>query len=859
MKIKLIILLIVCILITTVSADVTCSFINITTGPTGATGAQGPVGPMNQTPNMTAGPQGIQGIQGVKGDTGEIPDVTQVLFINGTRAMTGFFRMGGFNISNVLDPVYNQDAATKKYVDDHASNYNASYWTGTNYNASYWTGTNYNASYLTSTYNATYDAKSNYNASYVNKDGSVAMTGNLSMGSKYINSLISGGLGSDAVNKSYVDSQASNYNASYVEKSNTSYVLTNNGSYVLTTNASYVVTDGSRTMTGNLSMGSKYINSLITGGLGSDAVNKTYVDAQDSLSSNYNASYLTSTYNATYDAKPDSTYNATYDAKSNYNASYWTGTNYNASYLTSSYNATYDANSNYNASYVEKSNTSYVLTQNTSYVLVDGSRTMAGNLNLGSKQITSLITGTTGDTAVNKTYVDAGLPYVGVGNGSLVLTNNNSYVLANNGTYVQTGNTSYVLTNNATYVLTGGSRAMTGNLNLGSQQITALITGTTGDTAVNKTYVDAGLPYVGVGNGSLVLTNNASYVLANNGTYVQTGNTSYVLTNNATYVLVGGSRAMTGNLNLGSQQITSLITGTTGDTAVNKTYVDAGLPYVATGNGSLVLTNNNSYVLTNNGSYVLTNNNSYVRTSNTSYVLTQNTSYVLTNNASYVLTNNASYVLSNNASYFMVNGSRPMTANMSIGNFYIQNITSGTENGTVVNKSYVDAKSTVFGYATLMAGSAMVTTTTPTTMNQWETATNKNNYISLNFTDTGSEGAQWIIDFPADWNATAPVVFTPVWTAAEGSGTVNFTVAGKLFPNDAALDTALVNISYSVDTLITTGDVHVGPDTTGAAITSVASGGNTAIIRVVRDSTMDTLSGTAQLLGLRVKYIRTLA
>jgi hypothetical protein len=207
----------------------------------------------------------------------------------------------------------------------------------------------------------------------------------------------------------------------------------------------------------------------------------------------------------------------------------------------------------------------------------------------------------------------------------------------------------------------------------------------------------------------------------------------------------------------------------------------------------------------------------------------------------------------------MVNGSRAMTANMSIGNFYIQNVSSGTENTTLVNKSYVDSKSTIYGYVTLMAGSAMVTTTTPTVMNQWETTTNKNNYISLNFTDDGSEGAQWIVDFPADWNATAPVVFTPIWTAAEGSGTVNFTVGGKLFPDDAALDTALVNISYSVDTLITVGDVHVSPDTTGAAITSVGTGGNTAIIRVLRDSATDTLSGTAQLLGLRVKYVRTLA
>jgi hypothetical protein len=62
-------------------------------------------------------------------------------------------------------------------------------------------------------------------------------------------------------------------------------------------------------MTGNLSMGSQYINNLLTGGLGSDAVNKSYVDSRPD--STYNASYLTSTYNTTYDAKVG-TGNATY-------------------------------------------------------------------------------------------------------------------------------------------------------------------------------------------------------------------------------------------------------------------------------------------------------------------------------------------------------------------------------------------------------------------------------------------------------------------------------------------------------------------------------------------------------------------
>ena len=40
------------------------------------------------------------------------------------------------------------------------------------------------------------------------------------------------------------------------------------------------------------------------------------------------------------------------------------------------------------------------------------------------------------------------------------------------------------------------------------------------------------------------------------------------------FLFLNGTRAITGNLNMGSNQITSLITGSTGDTAVNKTYVD---------------------------------------------------------------------------------------------------------------------------------------------------------------------------------------------------------------------------------------------------------------------------------------------
>jgi len=80
--------------------------------PTGATGA---TGPMNQTQNLTANM--TAGEKGDKGDTGLPFDASAYLPLNGTVPMAGILSMGGFNISNLLDPVAAQDATTKNYVD----------------------------------------------------------------------------------------------------------------------------------------------------------------------------------------------------------------------------------------------------------------------------------------------------------------------------------------------------------------------------------------------------------------------------------------------------------------------------------------------------------------------------------------------------------------------------------------------------------------------------------------------------------------------------------------------------------------------------------------------------------------------
>jgi len=157
----------------------------------------------------------------------------------------------------------------------------------------------------------------------------------------------------------------------------------------------------------------------------------------------------------------------------------------------------------------------------------------------------------------------------------------------------------------------------------------------------------------------------------------------------------------------------------------------------------------------------------------------------------------------------------------------------------------------------------MIPTTNPPVMDQFETSGQKNNYIYLNFTNGGAEEAQWIVDMPGDWasaDATnGKLILSSLWTAGSGSGTVEWDYAAKLFPDNTAIDTATAAVGTSTDTLQTVNYMHVSPDSTAAVITSAGTGGQTFILKVTRNSGVDTLSGTAKLLGVRIKYIRTLA
>lgn len=102
--------------------------------PRGLTGLTGEKGETGLTGSQ--GPQGIPGTNGTDGSPGapgttdylqltNLPDLSQFLFLNGSRAMTGALNMGTHAINGVVDPSGAQDAATKNYVDtqDGATRY----------------------------------------------------------------------------------------------------------------------------------------------------------------------------------------------------------------------------------------------------------------------------------------------------------------------------------------------------------------------------------------------------------------------------------------------------------------------------------------------------------------------------------------------------------------------------------------------------------------------------------------------------------------------------------------------------------------------------------------------------------------
>ena len=134
---------------------------------------------------------------------------------NGSKVMLNNLNMDNKLINHLGTPRADDDAATKKYVDDNSGSPDLS--------------------------------------DYLEKDGTVAMTGNLNINSNKIIKLSTPTVNDDAATKKYVDDSVPDLSG-------------------------YLKKDGTVAMTGGLNMNSNKINNLANPTSDKDAVNKTYAD-----------------------------------------------------------------------------------------------------------------------------------------------------------------------------------------------------------------------------------------------------------------------------------------------------------------------------------------------------------------------------------------------------------------------------------------------------------------------------------------------------------------------------------------------------------------------------------------------------
>jgi hypothetical protein len=219
----------------------------------------------------------------------------QYILTAGTRAFTGKQSLGGFNLTDLLDPVAAQDAATKNYVDTVNTSMQA---------------------YVDSKSPITdHGLLSNLSGDghpqYILTAGTRAFTGKQSLGGFNLTDLLDPVALQDAATKNYVDlvnaSQTAYTNAAislantsmknYVDAANASmksYVDTKAVSdHGLLSNLTgdghpqYLLVNGSRAMTGNLSVGSHYVTNVLDPSVGTDAATKGYVDSVNTSMKNY--------------------------------------------------------------------------------------------------------------------------------------------------------------------------------------------------------------------------------------------------------------------------------------------------------------------------------------------------------------------------------------------------------------------------------------------------------------------------------------------------------------------------------------------------------------------------------------------
>jgi hypothetical protein len=309
---------------------------------------------------------------------------------------------------------------------------------------------------------------------YILKDGSVAFTGNQSMGSNKLTSVTNPTADQDAATKVYVDENTVDVSGNYILKA------------------------GTVAFTGNQSMGSNKLTSVTNPTADQDAATKVYVDENTvDVSANY----------ILKDGSVDFTgaqAGIAFGATEGVSGATVSGTNIvgisgTFTAAVSGVSGTTD-NTLTTKEYVD-SRTAEV---SGDYILKDGSVAFTGNQSMGSNKLTSVTNPTADQDAATKVYVDENTVDVS-GNyilkaGTVAFTGNqsmgsNKLTSVTNPTADQDAATKVYVDENTVdvsgdYILKDGSVDFTGAQSMGSNKLTSVADPTADRDAANKGYVD---------------------------------------------------------------------------------------------------------------------------------------------------------------------------------------------------------------------------------------------------------------------------------------------------------------------------------------------------------------------------------
>ncbi|KKN82262.1 hypothetical protein LCGC14_0310750 [marine sediment metagenome] len=133
-----------------------------------------------------------------------------------------------------------------------------------------------------------------------------------------------------------------------------------------------------------------------------------------------------------------------------------------------------------------------------------------------------------------------------------------------------------------------------------------------------------------------------------------------------------------------------------------------------------------------------------------------------------------------------------------------------------------------------------------------EAGTNDVDYWVLDFATGADEYAFWgPIPMPDNWDGDE-ITAVFYWTAASGSGTVEWNIQYLSRAEGEAIDAAWTATTSVTDTLTTAGDVHITSAT--SAVAAGGAGGELLFIRVHRDVSGDNLGVDARLIAVKLEY-----